>query len=97
MKFRYTKHFLIRAKNRDIPKIYAPKIFKESQRKYYDILSQRHIAIAHIYLRNKARNIVVAYDIIGEEIEFVTIHEIRAKEIDNKINSGRWVIYEETN
>lgn len=37
---------------------------------------------------------IVAYDIIGEETQIITIHPISEQEIQNKLVRGRWVKYE---
>lgn len=40
------------------------------------------------------RNILVAYDIIDNAIEIVTVHIISDKEIESRILKGRWRKYE---
>jgi len=51
---------------------------------------EHHIAVCQMKFKNRVRNLMVAYDRIGDTIEFITAHVIREKEIKNKIKSGRW-------
>lgn len=37
------------------------------------------------------RPIVVVYDIIGAEIQVITIYSTSDQEIDNRLKSGRWI------
>lgn len=55
-----------------------------------------HIAISRLEYAGMLRNMSISYDIIGKNIEIVTIHPISDKEIENKVKSGRWVKNEKT-
>ena len=90
MKFEYRPHFKFRAKQRGIDSSLAKKIFKKPSKRYRDTLRGHNIVLGSIMIRFRRRNLIVAYDKIGDSIEFITIHFIRDKEITNKINSGRW-------
>lgn len=90
MKFAYTSHFKFRAKERKIPLKLAKEVFDNADEWYFDDLRGHRIAIARVEFKGRARRIMLAYDIIGETIEFITIHAIREAEVKNKVNSGRW-------
>lgn len=90
MTFEYRPHFKYRAKQRGIAPNLAKKIFKKSPKSYWDVLRGHNIVLGSIKIKDRRRNLIVAYDKIGDRIEFITIHFIRDKEITNKINSGRW-------
>lgn len=90
MKFVYRPHFKFRAKQRGIEPNFAEKIFKKSSKRYWDTLREHYIVLGSAKIKDKRKNIMLAYDKIGGRIEFITTHFIRDKEITNKINSGRW-------
>lgn len=94
MKIVYRPHLKIRLKQREIPFNFPKQIIESPDKKYFDMLTKRYIAIKKLYFEEKLRNIVVAYDIIKNKIEIVTIHVISDKEIENKLGAGRWKEYE---
>lgn len=94
MKINLRPHLLRRLKERKISKNYPKKIVQEPEREYFDTLTNHNIAIKKLLYSGKVRNMVVAYDIIKDSKELVTIYPIADKEIENKIRSGRWKNYE---
>lgn len=90
MKIVYKPHLRIRLKQRKIPFSFPKQIIESPEQNYFDTLAKRNIAIKKLFFEDKMRNIVVAYDIIKNEIEIVTIHVISDKEIENKVRIGRW-------
>ena len=94
MKIVYKPHLKIRLKQRKIPFNFPKQIIDSPGKIYFDTLANRNIAVKKILFQEKQRNIVVAYDIIEDTIEIVTIHIISEKEIENKVNLGRWIKYE---
>lgn len=54
------------------------------------MLRGHYVVLGSVRIKDRRRSLIVAYDKIGDRIEFITIHFIRDKEIANKINSGRW-------
>lgn len=94
MKIVYKLHLKIRLKQREIPIDYPRQIIEFPEQEYFDTLAKRNIAIKKLYFEGKLRNIVVAYDIIKDRIEIVTVHIISSKEIENKVRVGRWRKYE---
>lgn len=84
-------HLKIRLEQRLIPQDYPKKIISHPEEHYFDTLSNRYIAIKTLPYSGKLRPMVVAYDIIGETIEAVTIHPTDEQEINNKLQRGRWI------
>lgn len=90
MKIDYRPHLRIRLKQRKVPFSFPKQIIDSPEQEYFDALARRNIAIKKLFFEGKLRNIVVAYDIIKNKIEIVTIHIISEKEIKNKVQIGRW-------
>lgn len=90
MKYDFRPHFKFRAKQREIDSNLAVKIYKKPVREFWDTLRKHNIAIGTIEANKVRRHLMVAYDKIDQRIEFITMHFIREKEIENKIKSGRW-------
>ena len=90
MQFDFRPHFKFRAKQRGINSNLAIKIFNKSTKRYKDVLRKHDIVLGTTNVKDKRKHLIVAYDKIDNRIEFITIHFIRKKEIENKINSGRW-------
>lgn len=94
MKIVYRPHLERRLKERKIPRSYPKKILQNSEQSYLDLLNGRYIAVKKLRYGGKMRNMVIAYDIISEDREIITIYPISDSEIDNKVESGRWKVYE---
>lgn len=94
MRIIYRPHLLKRLKERKIPETYPKLIIEKPEREYFDVLAKRNIAIKELHFEGEVRNILVAYDIIENGVEIVTIHIISGKEIENKVRAGRWRKYE---
>lgn len=94
MKIIYRPHLRRRLKEREIPKDYPKKILQESEKNYLDTITDHSIAIKRLRYNSKLRNMVIAYDIIGDNREIVTIYPISESELLNRIRSERWKIDE---
>lgn len=98
MRFFFSDHFLMQIKERRISKRLAKSIYLRAKRRYFDTSTGHQIAIDRRKHLGKMRNIMVAYDaIIGDEIWFVTAYPLREKEIENRVQSGRWILKNEKN
>lgn len=97
MKFILTDHLKSRLKLRNISGSIVENIFKESQEFYWDNLRNHHVAVGQAQYKGKMRKMLVAYDKIGNTIEFITVHPITAEEIDQRVKSGRWMYEKKQN
>lgn len=96
MKVIFKSHLKNRLKQRQIPLDYPRKILDKPDQRYLDTPKGRHIAIRRLKYKNKMRPMMVAYDIIGQDLEIITIHPENSKQIENRIKSGRWIKYEKS-
>lgn len=94
MRIIYRPHLETRLKERKISKAYPKRILRESEQNYFDTLTSHYIAVKRLQYGGKMRNMVIAYDIIEEDREIITIYPISDSEIDNKVESRRWKVYE---
>lgn len=81
----------IRLKEREIPQSYTTKILSKPDEKFIDTQTNHRIAVKRLAYNGRTRPMVVAYDIIGKEIQVITIHPSSSQEIKNKISKGRWI------
>ena len=86
----YQPHLKRRLKERKIPSDYPKTIYKISKSYYFDNETEHLVAVSKLQYAEKLRNMVAIYDKIDENIEIVTVFPISAKELKNKIKSGRW-------
>ncbi|MBI3283187.1 hypothetical protein HYZ70_03890 [Candidatus Curtissbacteria bacterium] len=91
MKFSFSDHFLVQAKKRRISKNLAKKIYQEAEAKYFDTYTGHMVAVAKKKNAGKVKNLMLAYDIIGEEITAVTTYPVKDQEIENRVKRGRWI------
>lgn len=91
MKIILRSHLKIRLDQRKIPQNYPRKIFSKPEAKYFDTFTFHLIVILSLSYNNKVRPISIAYDIIEEEIQIITVHPIKKQEISNRLKSGRWI------
>lgn len=91
MKIILQPHLTIRLKQRKIPQNYPNKVFAQSESKYFDTSTGHFIAIKELKYNGRLRPMALAYDIIGAQVQVITIHPISKQEIANKLQRGRWI------
>jgi|SRR3989338_11189131 len=91
MKIIIRPHLKLRLKQREIPQNYPRMILDKPGDKYYDNQTDHLIAIKPLKYYGKTRPMVAAYDIIGENIQVITVHPTSEKEIKNRVKNGRWI------
>lgn len=91
MKLLLRPHLIIRLKERNIPQDYPSKIVSDPDDKYFDTATSHQIAVKKLEYNEKTRSMAVAYDIIGEDLQIITIHPTTEQEIRNKLERKRWV------
>lgn len=84
-------HLKIRLKERKIPRNYPSKIISQPEIKCYDTLRNHYIAVKKLKYNEKPKPMVTVYDIIGDEIQIISIYPTSYQEIENRLKSGRWV------
>lgn len=87
----YTEHLKLRLKIRKIPYEYPEIIFNNPEQKFFDKVEETYIAIKKLVYNRKERNMMIAYEKNGNDVEIVTIHPIREEKIINRTISGRWI------
>jgi len=97
MKIIYSPHLKRRIKERNFPEDYPRKIYAKTKQHFQDVETGHHIAIARLKYAKKLRSLVISYDIIGSNIEIITIHPISIQEIKKRIRTGRWIVKNEKN
>lgn len=94
MKIILKPHLKLRLKARQIPISYPEKILSKPDNRYFDTLTQHLIAVKTLEYAGKLRLMIVAYDIIKDTTEVITIYPADNQEINNRIKNKRWVKYE---
>lgn len=89
-------HLELRLVERQIPLDYPEKVILKPDHKFFDSQSLHEVAIKYLQYKDKLRPMMVAYDIIGQEFQIITIHPITDQEIKNKLERGRWIKNEES-
>jgi hypothetical protein len=77
---------------RRIPESVPEQIFLHATERYFDTETQRDIAVHRVRLgRRRMAQMMLAYEEYAEHIEFVTIHKINRRDINFRIQTGRWI------
>lgn len=87
----YTDHLKLRLKIRNIPYNYPNIIFNEPEQEFFDRVEENYIAIKKLKYNNKERNMMIAYEKKGTDVEIITIHPIDEEKIINRTMSKRWI------
>ncbi len=87
-------HLMLRLKEREIPQNYPEEILLKPEIKYFDTLTNHSIAVKKLEYNGKLRSMAVAYDIIGTEIQVITVYPTTNQEIKNRVQNRRWIKYE---
>jgi len=90
VKLIYTNHLKTRLRQRKIHLKIVREIFNNAQEFYYDKLRKHHIVIGTTDYQGKRRKVLAAYDKINQSTEVITTHPITDKEIQARLESGRW-------
>lgn len=90
MKIRYSNHFEEKMKLRSISRELAENIFSQADNYFEDIQTQTFAAVKRIFFKGKERDIALVYRESGNEVLFITIHPLREKQKENRIQRGRW-------
>jgi hypothetical protein len=61
VKIVYSKHLILRLKLREIPHNLPGKIYKLSKEHYFDVNTQKKIAVGKTLYKNKLREMAVIY------------------------------------
>ena len=91
----YTDHLKLRLKIRKIPNEYPKLIYKEPDQIFYDVYEDNLIAVKKLKYNNKLRNMMIAYEKEGDNVDIITIHPITGERIKNRLLNKRWVKNEE--
>jgi len=76
---------------RGIPKDLPQIVFHEAESRFHDEITGHHVALKEVSYAGKRRLIMVAYDIKDDIVEIITVHPIGGRQVEARINSGRWV------
>jgi hypothetical protein len=98
MKFLFSDHCLFQRKEeRKISKKLAKLVYSKAKKRYFDIYTKHHVAVAKVKHVGRSKMMMVAYDIIGDEIWIITAYPLKEKEIENRVQRGRWILKNEKN
>jgi hypothetical protein len=86
----YSDYLRFRLRVRGIPDKMPERIYRESQERYYDNTTGRHIAVLSVVYHRRRKRMMIAYDEFFDYVEIVTIHPIEKQQIQNRVFSGRW-------
>ncbi|MBI2330543.1 hypothetical protein HYU94_04055 [Candidatus Daviesbacteria bacterium] len=91
MKVILQPHLKLRLEQRKIPQNYPYQVIVKPESKYFDNVTGHLIAVKRLKYNEKLRPMAVAYDIIDDTIQVITIHPVSDQEINNKLLRERWV------
>ena len=91
MKVKYTSHLKVKMAVRGFPKDLPEIVFRGAESRFRDEITGHHVALKEASYAGKRRLIMVAYDIKDDVVEIISVHPIGGKQVEARINSGRWV------
>ncbi|MEK7187350.1 MAG: hypothetical protein AAB691_00710 [Patescibacteria group bacterium] len=90
MTIRYSDHLRVRITMRGIPENMPRIVFSRAERKFYDTATGLHIALSRMRYFGKLRDLAVTYREEDGDILLITIHPLKAGQLENRLRSGRW-------
>ncbi len=90
MQVKFSKHLGTRIKLRKIDYNMPKKIFEQAEERFIDLETGHTIAVANVIMYGKERDVMVAYNFVGENVKLLTIHPLKKGQKENRIKSGRW-------
>ncbi|MDK2854804.1 MAG: hypothetical protein PWQ41_353 [Bacillota bacterium] len=94
MNISFSAHFINRKRIRGIPDGLAETVFLEADERFRDVLTGMFIAVKHVPIAGKNRDVALTYTIKNNTVIFVTIHPLKQGQMENRVKHGRWVKYE---
>ena len=76
---------------RGVPEELPEKIFREAESVFHDEVTGHFIALKKALYAGKKRLIIAVYDVKDDVVEIVTVHPIGRRQMESRINSGRWI------
>ncbi|KKQ23595.1 MAG: hypothetical protein US40_C0002G0138 [Candidatus Roizmanbacteria bacterium GW2011_GWC2_37_13] len=86
----YTKHLLSKIRLRTLSKKLIEGTVIKPDYIFFDNLHKTLIAVKKL----KTRCFMVAYDKVDETYHLITCHQIKEKQIENRLKVRRWVRYD---
>lgn len=86
----YTKHLELRLKLRSINHDIPGMVYAEAQERYYDLATQKFIAVKWLKHKGKVRELAVTYEEDEKEVRIITIHPLKEDQKAARLKSGRW-------
>lgn len=86
----YAGHLKLRLAIRNIPFEIPEKIYREALEHYYDRDTDHKIATKSLRFGEKTKEVMIAYDEFPDRVEIITIHPLKSKQKQQRIESGRW-------
>jgi len=83
-------HLEWRLRMRRIARRLPAQIYRNATECFYDTETGYDIAVAESVYRGTLRELMVAYDRVGERVDLVTIHPLRPGQKEARIRGGRW-------
>ena len=87
---RYSSHLELRVKLRAIPRELPRTVYLGANRRFLDASTGFFIVVHTLPLGGKRREIAVVYRETEREVLLVTIHSLKARQVQNRLASGRW-------
>ena len=91
VKVKYTTHLKVKMVVRGVPKDLPAIVFHEAEGRFRDGTTGHYVALKEASYSGKRRLIMVAYDIKDDVVEIITVHPIGGRQVEARINSGRWI------
>lgn len=90
MKPVHSPHLKTRIRLRRLPPDLPDRIFTEAQERFFDTATGHKIAVMKIPLQGKLREIMLAYEEKKGKVVLITIHPLKKRQKENRIQTGRW-------
>ena len=87
---RYSDHLQFRMRLREIDEALPENIYRFAEEYYYDTATNLFIAVKKARYQGKNRDIAVTYQESTNEILLITIHPLKQRQKENRIQTNRW-------
>ena len=91
---RYSNHYLTRIRDRPYLESCSQLVFQSPDARFYDLSRDTLIAVKRMYVLGAARDVALAYVVRDNIVIFVSIHILKERQRQNRLQKGRWAPYE---
>lgn len=86
----YSNHLKLRLRIRKLPDALPKIVFEFAPSRYHDRVTGVDVAVMKLTVNGRVRTMAVSFVLRRGRALLITVHPLKANQLQNRIHSGRW-------